>query len=426
MGKFAHIQKRIRNLGEDNYCISSMWHETGTRKDGTIAEFPNLQTKNPKSFNKLILNGPHLYVGNPLFKTPNNPCKSHKSWVPIDLELIPDDFIPRCKYEQKCDDTTYNARQVSCKWDRKVFDEHWRVAYRSFIGIDNERSLTSGIYPPKVAHIHKIESIALKHPKDLISIAASFASLPLDFYVRTIGKQDLLANLIGNLPFVNYATRLTAASVRLLGLECLTRHYGDFWKELFKSDFRAETWTQTKASIDDSWFKNLTAEWKRSNALRSDLTRRQALLELDVLTAQALGLNFTDLLTLYRLRFRVLRDYEANTWYDQKGRIVFTTNGTLTSVGLSRKKRVKDAAEGISYCVNGYAVDAKGLGFEDVKDMKEGYVEKIFPDVSMTDAPVMTTVRYEAPFFQMDREADYRRAWEVFEQRFGKNGIDNK
>ena len=58
--------------------------------------------------------------------------------------------------------------------------------------------------------------------------------------------------------------------------------------------------------------------------------------------------------------------------------------------------------------------------------MTEGYVEKIFPDTSMTDEPVMTTVRYEAPFFQMDREVDYRRAWEVFEQRFGKNRIDNK
>ena len=115
-----------------------------------------------------------------------------------------------------------------------------------------------------------------------------------------------------------------------------------------------------------------------------------------------------------------MRDYEANTWYDQKGRIVFTTNAALPSVGLPRKKRVKDSGEGITYRVNGHPVDAKGLGFEEVKDMKEGYVEKTFPDTSMTDEPVMTTVRYEAPFFQMDREADYRRAWEVFEQRFGK------
>ena len=146
--------------------------------------------------------------------------------------------------------------------------------------------------------------------------------------------------------------------------------------------------------------------------------RRQALLELDVLTAQAMGLDLKDLLTLYRLRFRVMRDYDANTWYDQKGRIVFTTNAALPSVGLPRKKRVKDATEGITYRIDGYVVDAKGLGFEDIKDMKKGYVEKTFPDTSMTDEPVTTTVRYEAPFFQMDREADYCRAWREFDKRF--------
>lgn len=53
--------------------------------------------------------------------------------------------------------------------------------------------------------------------------------------------------------------------------------------------------------------------------------------------------------------------------------------------------------------------------------MKEGYIEKTFPDISMSDEPVMTTVKYVAPFFQMDREADYQRAWKVFENRFGRN-----
>ena len=153
--------------------------------------------------------------------------------------------------------------------------------------------------------------------------------------------------------------------------------------------------------------------------------RRQALLELDVLTAQAMGLDLQDLLTLYRLRFRVMRDYEANTWYDQNGRIVFTTNSALPSLALPRKKRAKDADEGVTYRRNGYDVDAGGLGFEDVKDMKEGCVEKTFPDISMSDTPVMTTVKYVAPFFQMDREADYRRAWEVFEKRFGKVNLED-
>lgn len=138
-----------------------------------------------------------------------------------------------------------------------------------------------------------------------------------------------------------------------------------------------------------------------------------------------MGLSLQDLLTLYCLRFRVMRFYDANTWYDQTGRIVFTANSNgLPGVGLPRKKRSNDANEGITYRKNGYQIDAGGLGFEDVKNMKDGYVEKTFPDISMTDEPVMTTVRYVAPFFQMDREADYRRAWDVFEERFGKVADD--
>lgn len=420
MGKFAHIPKRIRDLGEDNYCISRMWDETGARKDGTITEFPDLQTKKPKSFKKLILNGPHLNVGNPLFKTPRNPCKHNLDWVPIDLELIPDDFIPRCKYEQKCDDATYADRQVICKWDGKPFDQHWRLAYREMVGTDSERTLTSGLYPNGVSCVHTINMLASSNMKHLLSVASSFASLPLDAYVRMLGKGHLLPELISGLPLVNYECRYVAAISRFLVLTCLTLPYRSLWDSTFSPEFIKEQWTVKSTGLDSEWFARLTPEYSRNCGLRNDLMRRQALLELDVLTAQAMGLDLKDLLTLYRLRFRVMRDYEANTWYDQKGHIVFTTNAALPSVGLPRKKRVKDAAEGISYRVNGYTVDAKGLGFEDVKDMKEGYVEKIFPDVSMTDDLVMTTIRYEAPFFQMDREVNYRMAWEIFARRFEK------
>ena len=425
MQKFAHITTRIRDLGDDNYCISRMWDETNARKDGTIAEFPQLQTKTPDSFGKLILNGPHLNVGNPLFKTPRNPCKHNLDWVPIDLELIPDDYIPRCKYEQKCDDTTYAVRQVKCGWDNKAFDQHWRLAYREMVGTDSERTLTSGIYPPGVGHIHKVNSIAFENFSQLVNQAAAFCSLPLDSYIRFIGKGDLQPSIIEVLPAVEYGPRYFSVSLRCLTLMCLTDSYKSLWDSQFQAEFTKEQWTKHSAGLDADWFSRLTSEWSRNCALRSDLMRRQALLELDVLTAQAMGLDLKDLLTLYRLRFRVLRDYESNTWYDQNGRIVFTTNAALPSVGLPRRKRTKDADEGITYRKNGYQVDAGGLGFEDVKDMREGYVEKTFPDISMNDVPVMTTVKYVAPFFQMDREADYKRAWEVFEKRFGKVDPEN-
>ena len=170
--------------------------------------------------------------------------------------------------------------------------------------------------------------------------------------------------------------------------------------------------------IQKDFFSRLTHEWHRDCSIRSDLMRRQALLELDVLTAQAMGFNLRELLTMYRFLFRVLADYDRTTWFDQNGRIVSTQNRGMTNCGLPNRKCAQDAEEGITYSKNGYTIDSGGLGFEDVKNMKEGYVEKTFPDISMSEEPVMTTVKYVAPFFQMDREADYRRAWEVFERRF--------
>lgn len=75
----------------------------------------------------------------------------------------------------------------------------------------------------------------------------------------------------------------------------------------------------------------------------------QALVEIDVLTAMALGMTLEQLKTIYRIQFPVLQQYEADTWYDANGRIVFTTNRSLVGVGFDRKEwegNVKGAPAG--------------------------------------------------------------------------------
>ena len=421
LGKFARVKKRIRNLGSDAYCISRMWDETEARKDGTIAEYPNKATRSPDDMGGLILNGPHLSVGNPFFKTPLPVCRHNLDWTCIDLEQILDDFVPRAKYEQNRSNVEYGRSQVICKWDGNIFDEQWRLFYRGMVPVDGERTLTGALYPPGVGCVNINNAIATKSVGDLLSLASSFPSIPLDAYVRQLGKMNLLPDLISNIPFVEYEIRKSAAFVRCLCLNCLTESYSDIWWNAFEASFPTQKWTQQHAGLNPLFFSELTQEWQRNCALRSDLSRRQALVELDVLTAQAMGLDLQDLLTLYKMRFRVLRSYEADTWYDQNGRIVFTPNSLgLAGVGLPRKKCASDAKDGITYRKGGYDVGPEGLGFEDIRDLKEGFVEKTYPDVSMTDTPVNRTVRYVAPFFKMDREKDYEIAWKVFEEKYGE------
>lgn len=74
--------------------------------------------------------------------------------------------------------------------------------------------------------------------------------------------------------------------------------------------------------------------WKKNDP---NITKRIKKL----LAAMALGLTLEDLEMIYTIQFPVLQQNEADTWYDQKGNIVFTCSKGLTGVGLDRKRNAK-------------------------------------------------------------------------------------
>ena len=120
-----------------------------------------------------------------------------------------------------------------------------------------------------------------------------------------------------------------------------------------------------------------------------------------------------------------MRQYEADTWYDQQGRIVFTPSKGLVGVGLPRKARRSDLNEGTSYAVDAPTTDAHDawkesripLGWDDIKHLTAGTVSKTFQDDTLPGGPREKTITYQAPFFKPDREEDYRNAWAFFEQQ---------
>ena len=158
------------------------------------------------------------------------------------------------------------------------------------------------------------------------------------------------------------------------------------------NSYRDEQWSLADNRLKP--FDALGPSWNHNTPLRGAFERRMALLEIDVIAAQALGLTLTDLLSVYDVQFPVFRINEDDTWYDKSGKIVFTCSKGLVGVGVDRTtwKRIKGMKEGEEYV---HTIDSKK--------------SELYGGQQVT---------YYAPFTKCDRVEDYKRAWAFFEKRF--------
>lgn len=358
--KFAKQSNKLGDLKEE-YYTTDMWNETNAQKDGTIKRTCQV----PKNEMELVLSGPHIYVATPFYQTSDPGCSSHRAYSRIDLSIMPPDYLPRTVYFPACEYENYRKRIPN--WGNSKVTDHYRHVNREMLSQAGERTLVNAIIPPFAAHIYTLFSICFADIRTLVMYSGLCSSLPYDFFVKSCGKEHLRHDISALFPLPFDQLQKPAFINRVLRLNCLTKHYDLLWQELYQCIFKEDMWSKNDNRLSD--FTKLTRDWQLSIGLRNDFERRQALVEIDVLAALALGLTQGELLTIYRVQFPVLRQNEQRLLFDQRG----------------------------------FAVPVKTVRGELV--VKED--DPTFPDMI-------------PPFTPVDREADYRQAWDHFERQLEK------
>jgi hypothetical protein len=322
----------------------------------------------------------------------------------MDLESIPDDYFIRTKYKIACPVDEYTRRVLKTSWGTS-FHKEYRLVNREYVGCTSERTLQGAILPPDLAWVNTIfgwcvptpdvARVNTEVPTGLHLLAlmdGCYASLPYDYYVRANGKGHV--NYATTISFPVLSGNLTPEIIaRAMLLNCVTKHYADLWGRTWDESYHLMTWTKEDHRLSPDVFAKSSKTWDWATPLRSDYSRRQALVELDVLVSMSLGLTLDQLKYVYRLDFSVLQSYEDDTWYDANGRIVFSKK-TMGAITLDRST------------------------FEGIKSMATGVYNNTITDDTQPGGPVERTIEYVAPFDRCDREQDYEIAWAFFEEKY--------
>ncbi|MDX8145017.1 class I SAM-dependent DNA methyltransferase [Lentzea sp. BCCO 10_0061] len=304
--------------------FSPGWHEKNDRGKG----FFDAEWGVPESWDQVVLQGSHLGVARPFYKTPNESMLHNTDWTEVDLEDLAPDAVPVTSYKPRGDRGKYDAAYTH--WTSKpegsviAARDHFRLAWRNMAANTGERTLIPALIPPGAAHIHTVSAVGLPGDAGSLTMAAGFtSSLIHDFAVRSAPKSTISASTLNRLPFTNNDFFRPLILLRVLRLNCLTDAYADLWSDCFDDAFFGDKWT---GGLDYSGRPDLAQVdvlWSAGVPLRRAVDRRQALLELDVLVAMSLGIEIKELCTIYRTQFPVLYGYDQRSqFYDAMGRLV--------------------------------------------------------------------------------------------------------
>ena len=352
-------------VGELGLKFSRGWDESIDRQKGRF-----VQQWGPAPWQDAILQGPHLHVGNPFYKSPNPTMKHNQDWSSVDLETLAPDAQPVTAYKPAGDRAVYDSAYGS--WDGVPVRDHYRVAWRCMAANSGERTLIPAVLPPGATHVDGIFSAGAGDAKTLALLGAVLSSILSDFQMRSAPKNHIRAPQVERVATPELGHPLVPRLIlRWLRLNCLTVAFADLWSKAWDSSFANDEWLLGSAHPDAPQLGDVGPDWRPDTPLRRDVDRRNALLEIDALMATMLGVTADELATIYRTQFAVLHGYDQNDYiYDANGRLVPTQVRQLwrkKGDNLTEEERTATHPAGIVYT-------------------------------------------YELPFAPRDREADFRTA----------------
>jgi hypothetical protein len=368
------------------------WNETTDQRSGNIKRETAFRTAD-----QMILQGPLFHVANPLYKTPRTVCNSNKAYDVVDLFAATEDYLPRTNYGPALEMSEYRNRMIRCRWNpSKTHADFYRFAVRKMVALNGERSLVGALIPTGFSHVNSVDSMAFDNDRLLLNAAAMLTSLPYDFSIKASGKTNLHDHDVSGLPWCDVGE---GAMHRSLRLACLTTAYSDLWNR-HAPTLNVLPWSSADRRLYLEGPVEGPATWDRTAGLRTEFARRMALVEIDVLVAQALCLTLDQLIEIYRIYFPVMQEYEAGTWYDQNGRIVWTCSKGLPGVGWLEERGKSPGRAAWERILADNPPELTCTAIDD----------------TMPGGPRTITRHFTGPFTQCDRIEDYRRAWTHFER----------
>ncbi|MET9794304.1 class I SAM-dependent DNA methyltransferase [Nocardiopsis alba] len=367
LGAIRSLASVGSQLGGYSPYISAGYHETGAANGGLI----RWGSFEPSSLDEVILQGPHFSISNPFAKRPNIPCRNKNDYSSWDLSSISAGEVPSANYGRSCELEEYVAAQDV--WEGLRYSNYYRLAWRRRIPLANERSLFAALIPPGPAHVNSVHSMWVSDNRTTVLNLGFWVSLPLDYLLRITGRADLTPADARRMPSPATGHPLeTSLIVRTMRMNSLTNAYAPLWEELYDESWGRESWVFDWPCL--SPLGAVGPEWEYSSPLRSEYERRAALVELDALVSVWLGITADQLVAVYKSRYPVLHDYEADIHFDANGRKIAKNHNTY---GFGQTK-------------------------EDFVHLKK-YLDKDDPTDTVPDG-------YTAPFYKADREAEYREA----------------